>query len=764
MAKNNRGKSSFLLLLTAIFSTPTVAADAIQAACIDIVSGAIDDFTCSDDPENGYSKPATSLNTQTSDPTAVGNTGGVTSITGKSTTISSPTTITGTTQINTTGTAATSIGNASSTGTITGQSLNLSSTQTTTITGTGGTTVKGGTNSGTLNLNDGNAPGGTNITISGSGGGTTATVFQTTTDAKTTTVNTVIGTSNVYSGGSTATLQAGPTNSVTVNSGNAGSTPGVSINGVVGTGSSSMTGVLITGSGQNGASYTNGDRAAGTIPNWADVAIQSKSYGLGDPTLGSAILVTDYGVQILSPQPISGQQITNNTGINNSTGIIVNNNGSNTSSGSVENNNGMNSGSGNVVNNSGGTSGGGSSTNNIGMNTSTTGGAATNNIGGISGNGTVTNGFGNNTSNTGAIANNSIGMSSGNGETNNSFGGSSGTGNTTNLIGENNGTGVMTNSFGGGSGATANNIGNTNPGTTINSTAGNSTMNMSNGAISMVGDTTAGLATNGTTGTTSAIGSGGLAVYGTARTIAPNTTINNQLAGKQYQNKINGNLFVDGNVYINGTLDYVASDSATTSVVGGGVSTSILSGARQAVSGSTGIVLKGTNTPHVVVDGNGKLLTTTGVASQSSAAMVLTNGYGNTHGIIVNESQTTISGGTRSSSLTLNDAGARFSNSANGSPITVTGVADGRSDFDAVNFRQLRNIVASGAAMANLPGVDPNKTFSMGLGLGHYEGETAFALGMGYRPSNDSMVRASISSGTSGYSKPTIGMGASLSW
>jgi len=191
----------------------------------------------------------------------------------------------------------------------------------------GGTTIlKGGTSSGVLTLQDGNTvgggnPAGTSITISGSGGGAAATVFQTTTDANTTSVSTAIGTSAVYANGSTALLQAGPNNAVTVNSGNTGATPGVSINGVVGAGSASTTGVLITGSGQNALPYTPIDRANGVVPTWADVSIQSKSYGLGDPTLGSALLLTDYGIQILSPQPVAGQSITNNTGNNSSRSV-----------------------------------------------------------------------------------------------------------------------------------------------------------------------------------------------------------------------------------------------------------------------------------------------------------------------------------------------------------------------------------------------------------------------------------------------------------
>ncbi len=304
--------------------------------------------------------------------------------------------------------------------------------------------VKGGTRSGILALQDGDAPSnlatpaGTSITISGSGGGTAATVFQTTTNANTTSVTTAVGTNASYAGGSTATLQAGSTNAVTVNSGNAGVTPGVSINGVVGTGSTSTTGVLITGSGQNSQPYTTADRTNGVTPTWADVAIQSKSYGLGNPTLGAAILITDYGVQMISPQPIAGQQIINNTGINNSTGSIVNNNGMNTSSGSV-------------INNTGGNSGSGSATNNFGMNGSTSGGTVANNIGGTSGNGNVTN-----------------------------------------TIGQNNGTGIATNGFGTGSGVTNNFIGNNNSGSTVQLDGGSSRMTLNGNGATFSNPTTGG--------------------------------------------------------------------------------------------------------------------------------------------------------------------------------------------------------------------------------------------------------------------------------
>lgn len=52
---------------------------------------------------------------------------------------------------------------------------------------------------------------------------------------------------------------------------------------------------------------------------------------------------------------------------------------------------------------------------------------------------------------------------------------------------------------------------------------------------------------------------------------------------------------MDGNVYINGTLDYVSSNSASTTVIGTDEGTSIFEDASQGTIGGTNIVMKGTN-------------------------------------------------------------------------------------------------------------------------------------------------------------------------
>ena len=162
------------------------------------------------------------------------------------------------------------------------------------------------------------------------------------------------------------------------------------------------------------------------------------------------------------------------------------------------------------------------------------------------------------------------------------------------------------------------------------------------------------------------------------------------------------------------------------------------------------------------VDANGKI--TTGIVNQTTGSLIVTNGLGNTHGFVVDEDSATISGGTRSSSLTLNDNGATFSNSASGAPIQVHGVADGTSDFDAVNVRQFAGAVASVAAMASIPGVDTNKTASFGVGYGNYMGKSALAMGGSMRISDNGVIKANLATNTGGRSKVTVGVGAGWSW
>jgi len=178
---------------------------------------------------------------------------------------------------------------------------------------------------------------------------------------------------------------------------------------------------------------------------------------------------------------------------------------------------------------------------------------------------------------------------------------------------------------------------------------------------------------------------------------------------------------------------------------------------------TTGQVLL-SNTGGTTVDANGKILVSTATAyvspTAATAAMTLTNGYGNTHGLVVTESQTTLSGGTESSSMTLSDRAATFSNAQTGAPITVTGVADGRADFDAVNVRQFAGAIAAVAAQANIPALAAGQDRTFGVGMGNFMGKSALALGMSMRGNNNSVYKATMSTGlNSGMQQTVIGVG-----
>ena len=510
----------------------------------------------------------------------------------------------------------------------------------------------------------------------------------------------------------TGTTSINTTGSAATNIGNASSASRIagSTVGVTGTSTSgAQSAVRIQGtvSGSNtsntGVLITGDGRNGAAYDNTSGATPGWADVWISSSSGTAGIKVTDYGVQIISP-PVSGNQVaTNDFGNSTGTGTINNNIGS-----------------------------GGS-----------TGGAVNNTIGqGSSGGGTVTNVIG-------------AGGSAGS-VTSNTFGSASAGG------------GTVLNQIGTGSGASTNDIGNANAGTTVTTTAGNSSMSMSQNNLSM---SVAGSSSINMTSTSASIGTAGGGSYTSVTTpyvigtsgpalLNGDAASRANLNGYQYVNRLQGDTLVDGNMYISGRLVYSSSTSATTQVTSGN---SVLNGASQQTSGQMSIANIGAS--GAVTDANGKL--TTGVVAQSTASLTLTNGVGNTHGLVVNESQAVLSGGTNSTSLILSDEGARFSNSANGAPVKVTGVADGTSDFDAVNFRQLRDVargVASTVAMVNIPAIDSSKDFAFGVGLGNFQGQTAIAMGFAGRPARNVIGKISLGTVTGNQRTTTIGAGLGYSW
>jgi hypothetical protein len=205
---------------------------------------------------------------------------------------------------------------------------------------------------------------------------------------------------------------------------------------------------------------------------------------------------------------------------------------------------------------------------------------------------------------------------------------------------------------------------------------------------------------------------------------------------------VNNTLNVNGATTIVGTTNINTTGNAVTSIGNASAATTLVGNEVTATAGNSTLVLQ-----------NGE------------ARVTVTNSLGNPHGLFVGESSTTLSGGTRSTNLTLNDNGATFSNAATGAPTRVTGVANGASDFDAVNVRQFSAAVAGVAASANIPGLDTNKTTSVGVGMGSYMNSQALAFGGSYRFSDKGVLRASLATGlNTGGSKTTFGIGAGWSW
>ncbi len=322
------------------------------------------------------------------------------------------------------------------------------------------------------------------------------------------------------------------------------------------------------------------------------------------------------------------------------------------------------------------------------------------------------------------------------------------------------------------------NIGNTNSATTLNEYAGNGKITVANNSVYMGVDLAAAgrVQTNATTaaitaGAANAVSgvSNGLTTYNAAQTVPgsgglDNGTIASQalVRGVTYVNRIQGDTLVDGNMYINGTLTYTAATSAQTTVVGGG---SNLAGAAQATTGSTIIINKGEVSDHATADAIGKISITNTAATEGSASLTLTNGIGNTHGIAIAESKTVLSGGTHSTSMTLDDGGATY-RGTNGEPVRVTGVRDGKTDYDAVNFKQMKQVysgIASVAAMASVPAPAPGDTFSAGVGYGHFRGQNAMALGLKGRAGDHITFAGGMGYGSAG-SVITPSAGMSFSW
>ncbi len=317
------------------------------------------------------------------------------------------------------------------------------------------------------------------------------------------------------------------------------------------------------------------------------------------------------------------------------------------------------------------------------------------------------------------------------------------------------------------------------------------------GATTLTGLLTAngGASINGVTninGTTIAAGTGNTAVAGTLG-VAGNTALGGTL-GVTGTTTLTGALTANGGETINnGSTIWSGAGIGNQMTVDAASARFVSADGTQSVEVNDGGVFAGNAIGGLLVDNTGNI-----DLSNANAGLTVNNaggiGLGNAnaglsindagtvavlsvdavggapHGLYIDQTQTVLSGGTNSTTLTLNNAGATFQNTVTGGPAGVHGVADGIAPFDAVNVRQLDGLetrmssgIASVAALAAIPGPVGCKNYSAGLGYGNYNGESAVAVGLKANLPQ-SNISLAIGAGFSSSSSATANAGIAFSF
>jgi hypothetical protein len=335
-------------------------------------------------------------------------------------------------------------------------------------------------------------------------------------------------------------------------------------------------------------------------------------------------------------------------------------------------------------------------------------------------------------------------------------------------------------------------------GTIQGGTLTDGTLSINSGAITGATDITASGTIQGGTLTdgTAVLTGGNLTTTGTvqAGTLVStgDTNVGNNL-------NVTGNADVGGNLAVTGTTtltDNLTANGTTNRIGTAGVSTNTITGANNnitasgtnaisgnintitattrntmGVTGGSTITTTATQVTALTNDGSGLTVNNNVTAPGATVISLLNN---TDHGLTVNTDSTVLSGGTTSTTLTLNNDGATFANTTTGGgPARVTGVADGVYDYDAVNVRQLHGLeeaiqkanigVASISALSAIPGTLPGKRFAVGAGYGYFEDESAVAIGMKARLWDNLSVTAGLGFGV-GRSVSTYSANAGFSF
>jgi len=245
-----------------------------------------------------------------------------------------------------------------------------------------------------------------------------------------------------------------------------------------------------------------------------------------------------------------------------------------------------------------------------------------------------------------------------------------------------------------------------------------------------------------------------------------NVTATGTVEGATLQTDTLGVVISDGDIDATGTISLT--DGAGVTVISGGAlgvmnpnggllvddtMAGMGYGGYSVICDDSGAIMEGgTNSVGVdetgayMTDGTASVSTSGGEANMSSGggdvtvtdtevSVTVNNGEA-THGLTVGVNQTSLSGGTGSTTLTLNDDEALLDNELNMDGNKITNVANGVHQYDAVNKGQLDDVaemayqgIAAVAAMSAIPQPMAGHRFAIGIGGGTYKDEGAFAIG-----------------------------------
>jgi len=179
-------------------------------------------------------------------------------------------------------------------------------------------------------------------------------------------------------------------------------------------------------------------------------------------------------------------------------------------------------------------------------------------------------------------------------------------------------------------------------------------------------------------------------------------------------------------------------------------------GSNMVTANSSGVYMQDDNGADVYVENGGAYMNSYDGDSEAwtetnSAGIMLRNDSTNQwHGLEIDNSGTTLSGGTTSTYMTLDDNGVTLGDDVD-APVQIHGVAKGTHDTDAVNYGQLKDLerdtwsgIAAVAAMSSIPQPLDGHKFAVGMGAGNYKGETAVAFGASAVFGTNWVVKANI--------------------